>query len=113
MRDREDDLQVLMLYGNRTESSIVFRDELAQLEAADRPSLKVVHVLSHAAEAWQGETGYVDQDMLKRHVTGDLTKKTFYVCGPPPMIDLTLSNLREMGVEDRQIRLELFSLVDG
>ncbi len=111
MRDREEDLRVLLLYGNRNEASVVFRDELAAIEAGERPDLKVVHVLDDPGEQWTGETGRVDRDVLRRCVGEDVAGRTFYLCGPPGMLKSVLADLREMGVKDARIRTEIFSLI--
>ena len=112
MRDREESHRVVLLYGNRTESHIVFRDELAEIEADECPDLKVVHVLSRAGEEWAGETGHINGEMLERHVRGDLAEKVFYICGPDPLRESVIADLTDRGVPDGQIRTEIFRLVD-
>jgi predicted ferric reductase len=112
MRDGAEDHRVLLLYGNRQESAIIFREELAAIEAGEHPRLEVVHMLSHADEDWTGEKGYIDREKIERLVGTDLSGKTFYVCGPPAMNEAAISSLKALGVEDRMIRTEIFSLVD-
>jgi predicted ferric reductase len=111
MRDRQSDHRVLLLYGNRTAEQIVFRRELDQIQAAQRPALKVVHVLSDASGQWDGESGYIDREILDRYVGRDVSDKTFYVCGPTPLRKMTLGNLKDMGVPDGRIRMEIFRLL--
>lgn len=112
MRDRAEDCRVLLIYGNQQESSIIFREELAAIESGPHPQLKVTHMLSHPGEDWTGETGYIDREKIERLVGTDLSGKTFYVCGPPAMNEAAIANLKALGVEDRRIRTEIFSLVD-
>jgi predicted ferric reductase len=109
MRDTKADLDVSLLYANRSEKDIVFSDELAQIESGERPRLTVVHVLSNPGTDWPGEKGYVDRDKIERHV-GTLDGKTFYVCGPPPMSAKIIETLLSMGVSYSRIRIEIFSL---
>jgi predicted ferric reductase len=111
MRDAHEDYQVLLLYGNRTRSDIVFREELDEMAAGEHPRLTVVHVLSRESEDWQGERGHIDREALERHVGRDVSGKTFYVCGPKPLLAATVANLKAMGVKDGRIRTEIFSLV--
>jgi predicted ferric reductase len=112
MRDEQEDYRVLLLYGNRNESSIVFRDELAEIEAGDYPQLQVAHILSDPDDNWTGLRGFIDRDVLDHYVGNDISGKVFYVCGPAPLMTMTLSNLKQMGVKDGQIRNEIFALVD-
>ncbi len=110
MRDRQLDTKVLLLYGNRTEGDIVFREELESMAAGGSPQLRVVHVLSEAADGWPGEKGYVDREKLERLVDGEYGAKMYYVCGPPPMMSMVVSALRDIGVPSARIEYERFSL---
>lgn len=73
------------------------------------PALKVVHVLSAAPEDWQGESGYIDGGLLRRHV-GETGETGFYVCGPPVVMAKVIRALRGMGVPAGRIHSEQFSL---
>jgi len=112
MRDTEDGRSVLLMYANKQESQIVFRNELKEIEAGRYPSLQVVHVISSPGEGWQGESGYIDDEKLERFCGKDLSQKVFYVCGPPPMLKAIIGTLKGMGVSEKRIRLEIFSFLD-
>ncbi len=105
-----DDLQVLLLYAKKTEDDIVFRDELAEIEAAGRPRLRVIHILSRPAESWPGERGHVDRDKVTRFCK-ELIGKSFYICGPPRMMSPVVEVLQNLGVETDSIHIERFSFV--
>jgi ferredoxin-NADP reductase len=110
MRETEADLRVLLLYGNRTEEDIVFRDELAAIAREPSPRLEVVHVLSQPSSAWAGERGHIDRDFILRHCGEDVTRKSFYLCGPPAMMDMVGQALRGLGVPPARLHTERFSL---
>ena len=110
MWDTRADVDVLLLYGNRTERDIVFRAELEQIAQDKLPMLSVVHVLSEADDNWAGQTGYIDGDKIRRYCGGDLSSKAFYVCGPPPMMTAVIKMLRRLGVPTGSIHSERFSL---
>lgn len=117
LRDTRDDRSVLLVYGNVNEDSIVFRDELAEIEAGPHPRLRVIHVLSDPSPRWQGETGFLTREKIEHYCAsarsgGCLDGKTFYVCGPPPMLKTVKVALKHMGVPDGRIRQEIFSLLD-
>ena len=67
---------VTLLYANRTEQDIVFREELEQIAASETPRLSVTHVLSRPSESWDGERGHIDADLIAGRVT-DLRTKRF------------------------------------
>jgi len=110
MRDTQGDVSVLLLYGNRCEQDIVFRDELAEMERGDRPRLKVVHVLSKAGGQWQSEKGRIEHDTIRRHCVDELAAKAFYVCAPEAMTKNVITCLKAHGVKDSRIHFEFFSV---
>ncbi|MBC8233338.1 ferric reductase-like transmembrane domain-containing protein [bacterium] len=110
IRDARADKDILLLYGNRTEKDIIFRDELSAMESGEHPRLKVVYILSQAGEDWKGETGYIDQEKLERLCNGRMANKAFYVCGPPVLMENVLRALRVLGVQEEYVHYERFSL---
>jgi predicted ferric reductase len=112
MKDAKEDRSVLLLYGNPDIEQAVFRSELSDMEAADRPRLRVVHVLSAPGADWSGEKGFIDADKISRYCGRDFAGRTFYVCGPPPLIAGVVGALRGMGVPYQRIRIEIFSFLD-
>jgi predicted ferric reductase len=112
MRDQKEKRPVTLLYGNPNQDSIVFREELGEIEKGENPSLKVVHVLSNPEEDWTGEKGYIDPEKIKKYCGDNLSQKGFYVVGPPMLIEKSIQNLRDMGVKDKQIHMEIFSFLD-
>jgi predicted ferric reductase len=112
MKDTRDKRSVTFLYANRTQSDIVFPQELSDIEKGGFPALKMVHVLSGAHEGWSGEKGHIDKEKIERHCGKQLADKTFYVCGPPGMLSAVVAALKELRVPDFRIRTEIFSFLD-
>jgi predicted ferric reductase len=110
MRDTRPDTTVHLLCFNRTGEDIVFRDELAAIEAGDAPRLRVTHILSRPNDSWQGERGVATRDLLARLIDGDITTKAYYVCGPPPMMNVVIRALHDLGVPTPKVYYELFAL---
>jgi len=111
MRDMKSDIPVVLLYANRREEDIVFKAELEDIKKGGHPALRVVHVLSKPGETWKGETGFIDRERIKKYCE-DLNGKGFYVCGPPGLVENTVKNVRDLGVSDRYIHIEIFSFLD-
>ena len=112
MRDVGDTRSVTLLYANKKEAGIVFRDELQQIAAGKNPNLSLIHVLSRPHENWTGETGHLDRDKIEKYCGPNLDEKTFYVCGPVKMAEGVMGILRKMGVPEWRIRREIFSFLD-
>jgi len=112
MRDVRATHRVVLLYGNPKREQAVFHSEIKEIEAGDHPDLKAVDVLSDPDEDWSGESGFIDEEKIVRHCGRDLSGKTFYVCGPPPLVSAVIAALDELDVSHRQIRIEIFSFLD-
>ena len=110
LRDIQADKRVLLLYANRTEEDIVFRQELARIEGEKKPEFKVVHILSQPGEGWQGEKGRLDREKIRRLCGDRLDGAMFFLCCPPPMIQIVQHILGDLGVSDSRISFEYFSL---
>lgn len=110
MRDTRADRRVLLLYANKTENDIVFRDELREIEKGEYPRLTVIHILSRAGETWRGETGHIDRDKIKQLCGENLANQAFYVCCPPEMTEEVLRSLQDLRVAATRIHFEHFSL---
>jgi predicted ferric reductase len=105
--ERGDRLPTLLLYGSRRWVDITFREELEQL-AAERPNLRVVHVLSRPDAGWRGERGRVGVDLLRRHAPADVARWSALICGPAAMVGEAATALRLLGVPKTSIQAEGF-----
>lgn len=110
MRDTGSDADVLLIYGNRRERDIVFREELDAIAAGGAPKLRIVHILSTPDDRWQGLTGFLDAEKIREQCGEDAASKAYYVCGPAPMMTLVRDVLDSLGVPRRKVYWEQFSL---
>lgn len=102
---------ITLLYANKRESDISFRDEFEVLAKNHSQRFQVVHVLSRAeATSWSGETGHVTAALINKYVKNPIAAD-YYICGPVPMMQTVIHELRSLGVPRQQIHFELFSLV--
>ena len=90
-------------------AGVAFRDEIEQLKG--RLSLTVVHVLERAPEDWAGETGYVTDEVLARHLPPGYRRFQFFICGPDPMMDAAEAALIGLGVPPERVHTERFDMV--
>lgn len=97
-----------LVYGNRAEGQILYRDEIAAL--GRMLDLDVHLVLSEPPPGWSGPVGELTAPVLDACLgapgTGD--DGLFFVCGPPPMMDSVERALRARGVPRRRIVAERF-----
>lgn len=101
--------RLLLLYSNRRPEDAAFLVELQQLEQQNTNFRLVATMteMSKSSRSWAGETGLIDEDLLKR-VTGDLAAPIYYLAGPPAMIKAVRQTLNHAGIDDDDIRSEEF-----
>jgi len=106
LEDIRDRRPATLIYANRTERDIIFREELSR--RAD--VVRTVHVLSDAGPDWKGLRGFVTAEII-RNTGGELLKEAdVFLCGPPPMMDALVRMLRSLGVPAKRIHHERFAL---
>lgn len=108
MRATGDPRPVALLYGNRLESQIAYRDELERLSR--EPGVTITHVLGEPPAGWAGLTGRVDAASIEAAFAGSAGSAdwTYLLCGPPPMLDEAESALLARGVPAGRIVSERF-----
>ncbi|PPK87458.1 ring-1,2-phenylacetyl-CoA epoxidase subunit PaaE [Neolewinella xylanilytica] len=125
--ETEPKSEVILLYGNRDEDNIIFKEQLDALERRYSGQLTVEHTLSRpkryaskglkglfkrSSTRWEGATGRIDRkalvDFLSRYPAGG-PECRYYVCGPGEMIDNVEAALLGHGVDDKLIHVERFA----
>lgn len=108
LADRGDPRRLRLFYGSARSEDTPFREEIESLRG--RLALDVVHVLHDPEPSWRGETGYIDADVLRRHLPDTLPGVEYFVCGPKGMMRLVERSLAARGVPPAHVRSEIFDL---
>lgn len=101
-----------LVYSNRQINTIMFREELEDLKNTYLGRFSVIHVLESEAQDIDLFTGRIDADKMTALFKGwiDPTKiTTAFICGPEPMMLTIAQSLRDHGLDDSQIKFELFA----
>lgn len=99
-----------LFYSNRRPEDAAFMDVLRQLEKenANFKFVPTMSEMSKSAQTWNGETGFINQEMLGRHLAG-LQGPIYYIAGPPVMVTAMRQMLTGAGVDEDDIRTEEFA----
>jgi 3-ketosteroid 9alpha-monooxygenase subunit B len=97
--------RVVLVYANRDESSVIFRDELVALAAEFPERLSVIHWL----ESVQGLPG----EPALRQLLRPYDDREAFVCGPGPFMDLAVRTLTGLGVPRARVHQEVFTSLEG
>ena len=109
LADRGDVRPVVLFAGNRNWDSIIFRDRIQEL--TPRLTMTVVHTLEEPPPDWTAETGYLDADILARHLPVGYRRFQFFACGPNAMLDAVETALVQIGTPADRIHTERFDWV--
>lgn len=119
-----------LLYGNRDETSIMFKDELESLVHKYKDQLHIMNSLSQPQAgkkkgisglfsakslSWLGLTGRLDADKVAKFMAeypGENMVKDHFICGPGNMIESIGEALTARGVDKKSIHKEFFSSPD-
>jgi len=98
-----------LFYSNRRPKDAAFLKDLEVLSqlngnCAFIPSMSE---MDKSKLDWQGERGFINREMLLRHMDG-LKGPIYYVAGPPGMVAAMREMLTHAGVEEDDIRTEEF-----
>lgn len=91
---------VKLLYANRNDQSIIFKEELTTLFSQYPDRLELVHRLDDVH-------GFVDAALVVQEI-GPKTDADFYICGPGPFMDVVENALAGLHVDKEQIFIERF-----
>jgi len=104
--DRGIERQMHLFYGSRNPDDVIYKEELERL-AAMHENLTVGFVISEPEDGYQGLTGFINAKLLQERL-GDLSKKTFFLCGPEAMYKFCRKELEGLNLRRKQIRVEVF-----
>lgn len=104
IRDRDEDFNLILLYGSREADHILMKEEFDRIMAAT-DKVKVIHVLSH--EKREGfEHGFVTADLIRKYAPD--APFSVFLCGPQQMYAFVDKELEKLSLERKYIRHELF-----
>lgn len=104
--DRNLDRNIHLIYGVRKPQEAIFHEELL-IRSQRHSNFTYDLAVSEPETGYEGITGFIDADLIKKQI-GDVTGKTFFVCGPREMYSFCIPELEKMGVPGRRIRREVF-----
>ena len=105
IRDGIEDFNLTILFGSRTEKSILFRSELDSIvEETDK--VRVIHVLSDE-EVPGFEHGFVTADLVRRYAPSDYS---LFICGPEGLYRHMEGVAEELGLPKRLVRREIIGV---
>lgn len=92
--------RILLIYANRDEASVIFRDQLKTLASAHPQRLQVIHWL----DSVQGIPSVSQLAELAR----PFAQAEAFICGPGPFMDAAVSALHSLDMPPAKVHVERF-----
>jgi ring-1,2-phenylacetyl-CoA epoxidase subunit PaaE len=120
MLEKHKNSVIHLIYANKNAKSIMFYDDLADLESAFPDRLKVLHLFSETQSDKKNifdfvfrqskinikSAGFLDANFIKNNV---MPNAIHYICGPEPMMRICENELITLGVDKKNVHLAYFS----
>ena len=107
----EQKSRISLIYGNKNEKSVIFKQEIETLEAKYGSRFEVKHILSKPSEYWVGLKGRINQMSVvyvMKDLGIDIKNAEYYLCGPSGMMEDIIHALNIYDVPKTQIHRESF-----
>ncbi|MGD9778795.1 ferredoxin--NADP reductase [Methanomethylovorans sp.] len=99
------DADIVLIYSNKTENDLAFREELDEMMHNNNNNLKVVYTLTRASESWTGCRERICENMVIREIP-DYRERHFLICGPPEMVRSMEEMLALMNIPKDMVKKE-------
>lgn len=99
VNERKMPYDITLVYSNRDQAGTAYLEEVKKFKS----------ILTMTEDpAWAGEKRRIDASFIKEYFP-DLNSNTYFVVGPPPMVEAVQKALLEAGVEINNIKIENFT----
>ena len=96
------EVQVTLLRSERSPEGIAMWRQI---------DLKLVYVVSRPPDGWEGERGYINAEIMARHLPENRTGLEYFICGPDVMQQSAKVALETLGIPLDQVQSESFNFV--
>ncbi|XP_074006477.1 cytochrome b5 reductase 4 isoform X2 [Numenius arquata] len=96
--------RVKLIFFNKTEDDILWRDQLEQLALKDE-RFEVQFILSQPTKDWVGKEGKISSSLLSEFVKRSRkdSKVLICICGPTPFTEQGVQDLKDLGYSQEEI----------
>ncbi|XP_050828283.1 cytochrome b5 reductase 4 isoform X1 [Serinus canaria] len=96
---------VKLIFFNKTENDILWRNQLEQLALKDESRFEVQFILSQPSKDWVGKRGKISSSLLSEFVKRSRrdSKVLICICGPAPFTEQGVQYLKDLGYSQEEI----------
>jgi cytochrome-b5 reductase len=86
-----------LIFGNKTAKDILMKDDIDQIHKSKTFDFNLNYLIDKYEEGWEGLTGYVNREMISKHLPAPGHDSIILLCGPPIMCEKSKAILLELG----------------
>lgn len=105
IRDKIENFNLTIIYGSKTEESILFKKELDEICAVCK-KVKVVHVLSDETKNGY-ENGFITAELIKKYAPENYS---IFICGPEAMYRFVAKETEKLALPAKNVRREMLGV---
>lgn len=117
LKNPENKTKFTLIFANQTSKDVLLKEEFDELKKKYPDTFNVVYTVDKADKDWKGTTGYVNKELIMKHIAPpNLDDKVkVFICGPPGQVAAIAGKkdgmkqgelggvLKEMGYTDSQV----------
>lgn len=98
-KNTNDETKMSLIFANQSENDILLREELEEYRKNHPEKFDLWFTIDKSVlPDWQYDVGFVNEDMLSKHMPAPGDDTLILMCGPPPMINYAcVPNLEKLG----------------
>lgn len=112
----EPESRFTLFYGNRASSTILFREELAEIKDIYLDRFSLIHIMTREHQDVDLLNGRIDgekaEQLLRNFCQLEMVDEVF-LCGPQEMVTSISERLKAMNFPSSHIKIELFSVQEN
>jgi ring-1,2-phenylacetyl-CoA epoxidase subunit PaaE len=108
----EPDTHIVLIYQNRHERNIIFKNQLQEIEKKYKHQFTWINLLSKRLEteySFQKLNNFLLEKLIAENINTD-KEQLFYLCGPTSFMRMAQFTLKLLGFTDEQIKKENFTV---
>jgi cytochrome-b5 reductase len=91
-----------VMLDSTAEDDILVRGELEKLQKNYPDRFSLHYTVDRAPKGWKFSEGFINKDMVEKHLLVKGSQQQFFMCGPPPMIKFAcIPALTELGFAEK------------
>jgi ferredoxin-NADP reductase len=107
IKEKSIDIDAILMYSVRYPTEIIRKGELEDFASSIGLKLVVTITRPQPNDNWNGETGHINEEMVKRHVA-DLAERDCYICGPLNFTNAMKGVLNNLGIEGSKVKADVW-----